>query len=294
MKLKLRSSAALLLSLPLALLSTACGDTSGTGAEETAGSETATGTGDEVGDGDGDPTTTTTGDGDGDPTTTGDGDGDPGCPVGSEGCPCTNGGGCDPGLTCDSGVCSPDATTGDGDGDPTTGDGDGDPTTGDGDGDPGNACVGDEFIPLEAEAADEIDGWFEQMSMLGEDVVLAWDNQNDAAFATWNIDVPCDDTWHIWVRAINAGQSDSFFATVDGLPDPAAIFEIGCDQGPMQATYEWRELNWRDQMAPGCEYIEDPWVQDWAMGVHPFTLTYRESYAISKLWITNTDQQPPP
>jgi hypothetical protein len=28
------------------------------------------------------------------------------CPVGSEGCPCTPGGGCDPGLTCVSGYCS--------------------------------------------------------------------------------------------------------------------------------------------------------------------------------------------
>lgn len=28
------------------------------------------------------------------------------CPVGSEGCPCTAGGGCDPGLTCISGYCS--------------------------------------------------------------------------------------------------------------------------------------------------------------------------------------------
>ncbi|MCB9713885.1 MAG: hypothetical protein H6712_08530 [Myxococcales bacterium] len=28
-----------------------------------------------------------------------------GCPVGSEGCPCTPGGGCDPGLACQSMVC---------------------------------------------------------------------------------------------------------------------------------------------------------------------------------------------
>jgi hypothetical protein len=62
------------------------------------------------------------------------GDGDPGCAVGSQGCPCTLGGGCDPGLACDLGVCVP-GSSGDGDGDPTTGDGDGDPTTGDGDGD---------------------------------------------------------------------------------------------------------------------------------------------------------------
>ncbi|MFV8752469.1 DUF4349 domain-containing protein [Nannocystaceae bacterium ST9] len=28
------------------------------------------------------------------------------CPIGSEGCPCTAGGGCDPGLTCMAGICS--------------------------------------------------------------------------------------------------------------------------------------------------------------------------------------------
>jgi hypothetical protein len=71
------------------------------------------------------------------------GDGDPGCVVGAEGCPCTLGGGCDPGLMCDLGICVPAA--GDGDGDPTTtGDGDGDPTTtGDGDGDPTTTGDGD-------------------------------------------------------------------------------------------------------------------------------------------------------
>lgn len=59
------------------------------------------------------------------------------CVTASEGCSCTSGGSCDPGLVCLSGLCvSPDGTTGDGDGDGdgTTGDGDGDPT-GDGDGD---------------------------------------------------------------------------------------------------------------------------------------------------------------
>jgi MYXO-CTERM domain-containing protein len=54
------------------------------------------------GDGDGD---STTGDGDGDSTTDGD------CPIGAEGCPCTPGGGCDPGLACSAGVCEPQAET---------------------------------------------------------------------------------------------------------------------------------------------------------------------------------------
>ena len=66
-------------------------------------------------------------------TTTGE------CPVGTETCPCTPGGACDPGLECRSGLC----VAGDGDGDPGDGDpGDGDPS-GDGDGDPGDGDPGD-------------------------------------------------------------------------------------------------------------------------------------------------------
>jgi hypothetical protein len=45
------------------------------------------------------------------------------CQIGLEGCPCTQGGACDPGLMCEAGACVP-ASSGDGDGD--SGDGDGD------------------------------------------------------------------------------------------------------------------------------------------------------------------------
>jgi hypothetical protein len=75
----------------------------------------------------------------------GDGDSTAGCNVGAHGCPCTGGGGCDPGLACEGGICVPTAGDGDptttGDGDPTT-TGDGDPTT-TGDGDPTTTGDGD-------------------------------------------------------------------------------------------------------------------------------------------------------
>ena len=45
----------------------------------------------------------------------GDGDGDPGeCWIGAEDCPCTIGGGCDPGLVCEVGVCVPVGESDDG------------------------------------------------------------------------------------------------------------------------------------------------------------------------------------
>ena len=298
---KLRISNLLALPLSLALSMTACGDDTNTGGgeeESESGSET------DGGDGDGDESDSDEGGTDSattTPGTTDETDTDE-CSIGAEGCPCTNGGSCDAGLMCEDGICVPadpatgdgdgdDPTTGDGDGD-TTGDGDGDPTTGDGDGDTtgGGACQGEEFIQIEAVDAD-YEGWEPVMSMLGEGEILAWIGDDPEAFVSFDIDVPCDDDWTVWVRAINAGQDDSFFATVDGGPDPAAIFEIACDQGPQNATYEWNDLNWRE--GGPCEYLEDPWIQTWDAGQHNLTLSYRESYAITRIWVTNTDQMPP-
>jgi hypothetical protein len=269
----------------------ACG-TDGGGGNEAAGTET---DGTETGD----PTTTSNGDGDGDPTTgdgDGDGDGDTnGCVVGSEGCPCTGGGGCDPGLVCEVGVCTPsDPTTGDGDGDPTTGDGDGDgDPSGDGDGDPNPACAGDEFIAIDVGDFASANGWaITQSQILMGAEVLAWDQQTQAATVTWDIEVPCADTWHVWVRGLDQGNNDSYFVSVDGQPDPAVIFELACDAGPQQGTYLWRELNYRALNAGACVYLFDPWTQDWEAGTHQLTLRYRESIAIAGLWVTNTNQTP--
>lgn len=263
----------------------ACGDDKAADAgSETAGSETAdtgTATGDEIGDsgtttGDGDTTTTTTTDS---TTTTTDGS----CSVGSEGCECTQGGGCDPGLECTGGICTPPApdTTGGGTTETTE-------TTG-----ANTACAMDMSFEILAVDATNANGWDPFMSMLGEGMIMAWDQQTNDATISWDIDVPCDDIWHIWVRGIDQGQADSYFATVDGMPNPAPIFELDCTNNPNQGTYVWKELNWRDLADPGCTYLEDPWMQDWLIGIHQFELTYRESGAVSKLWITNTDLTPP-
>ncbi len=71
----------------------------------------------------------------------GGGDGNPQdpddeCRIGAETCACTDGGACDAGLTCASGLCV--ALSGDGDGGDGDGDGDGDGGDGDGDGDGGD------------------------------------------------------------------------------------------------------------------------------------------------------------
>jgi hypothetical protein len=250
-------------------------------ADEAVGDETAeTDTGDEVGESsstttDGDTTTTTTTTDDGETTDTST---DDDCPIGSEGCACTLGGSCDMGLVCSEGICTPDP-----DADTT------DTTTDTGD----TACAMDMAFEILAVDASAFDGWNPTMSMLGEGMVMAWDQQTMNAFITWDIDVPCDDTWHVWVRGIDQNTTDSFFASVDGQPNPGTIFELDCTPNPNQGTYVWRELNWREMAAPACTYLLDPWTQDWMLGIHQLTLTYRESNSVSKLWITNTVQLPP-
>jgi hypothetical protein len=68
------------------------------------------------------------------------------CSVGGEGCPCTGGGACDPGLTCASDLCidlggGPGTDGGDHDGDAGTADRDGGDGDGDGDGDVGDLRI---------------------------------------------------------------------------------------------------------------------------------------------------------
>jgi hypothetical protein len=223
---------------------------------------------------------------------------------------CVGGQYCVGNQTCVNGFCVPlDGETGDGD---TAGDGDGDAAgdgdgdgdaagdgdgdgdaAGDGDGEPSTLCEGDEFIAIDAVDADTTVGWSVTGSGFEEGVVLSWDHENPEAYAEWNFDIPCDADWHVWVRALNIDEWDSFNVQIDGGPMPTPIFEIACDAGPAQGAYQWRELNLRDPMSPTCEYVEDPWVQAWDAGPHTLTLGYRECYGISKIWLTNTDQSPP-
>lgn len=102
------ASLALMFSLSLA----ACGDdANGEGGESGTGTDTAdTGTSDEIGDS-GSTTSTSTTSTDETTTTTTTSTDEGNCPVGAEGCPCTGGGGCDPGLVCEGDVCTQPADT---------------------------------------------------------------------------------------------------------------------------------------------------------------------------------------
>ncbi len=160
--------------------------------------------------------------------------------------------------------------------------------------DTGNgACEQPHSFLLYAADYAEATGWVLGESTLEPNDVLFIPQDVDEGTVTFDIDIPCEDTWHIWVRAIEQQEYDSFYARVDEEPNPAAIFELDCTMGPMDATYEWKELNYREQGANGCTYVADPWTQEWSAGIHTLELGYRESWAISRVWISNTAQTPP-
>lgn len=94
--------------LVLALGLSACGSDPTPASDETGTGETASesGTADEVGES-GSSTTSTSDTNPDTESTTDDGS----CPVGAEGCPCTGGGGCDPGLVCEGGTCAQPSET---------------------------------------------------------------------------------------------------------------------------------------------------------------------------------------
>ena len=109
----------------------------------------------------------------------------------------------------------------------------------------------------------------------------------------FDLDIPCDDNWHIWVRGVDQNNMDSYFVAVDAFPNPPGIMELDCTGDPGQATYVWRELNYRDADNGPCEAVQDPWVLPWDAGVHTLEFSYRESLGLSRLYLSNTEQPPP-
>jgi hypothetical protein len=150
------------------------------------------------------------------------------------------------------------------------------------------AC--DDVVEIDLEATDAVlsGGWEIIMSMVGEGMVAAMQQApEDDAAVHWDIDVPCDDDWYIWVRGTDFGDQDSFLATLDGEPQPAPIFELECTPGG--DAYVWTRLNQRDPDDANCEYVEDPWVATWATGTHAFELGFREAQAVARIVVTNDE-----
>ena len=149
------------------------------------------------------------------------------------------------------------------------------------------AC--NDVVTFEIEPADAtISGaWTLAMSMLGEGQIINLPNPmnaNDGSIL-YQPDIPCDDTWYIWARVLDQQANDSYLATLDGQPNPSAIFEGDCTQNGN--GYKWTVLNWRDTNAASCDYVEDPWAPMWAAGVHDIEFQFREATAMGRILITN-------
>ncbi|MEZ4450660.1 MAG: hypothetical protein R3B09_14355 [Nannocystaceae bacterium] len=148
----------------------------------------------------------------------------------------------------------------------------------------GAACAMTYQIELMPADATLSGGWMLGMSMIGEGEI-ANNPMSQEGSILYEPEIPCDDTWTIWARVLDNGQDDSYFARLDGAPDPAAIFEGDCTgQGN---GYKWARLNWRDPMANPCEYLMDPWAPTWSAGVHEIEFLFRESTAMGRILLTN-------
>ncbi len=137
-----------------------------------------------------------------------------------------------------------------------------------------------------AEDAELTGDWDLVMSQeQGEGMTAYWPFGAQDGTATWSYDVPCEDAWHVWVRMFDEGDEDTTFVQVDGEPQGWALAEVDCtDNGD---GYRWKELNWRAPEDPACVYVMDPWVQNWAVGVHEVAFRHHDSKAISRLIFTN-------
>ena len=151
---------------------------------------------------------------------------------------------------------------------------------------PAGPCMG--TVTVEQTPADAMlsGDWLLTMSNLGEGQVASLvDPANKHSGAVrYTIDVPCDATWYIWLRVLDQAANDSYRVTLDGDPDPAAIFDADC--GNSGNSYKWARLNWRDPQSDPCEYLQNPWAPQWTTGTHQIEILYEESPAIGRVLLT--------
>lgn len=246
------------------------GSTDGTDSSSSGGSETGGTTGD--GTTGGTTGATTTGD------TTGDSDSTSGDTTGTTGDSGTTGG-----TTGASGGGS--GTTGG-----TDSDSDGDSTGTDSDSGGSSPCA--ETVTLEIDAAQAtLDGWGSAPSGLDQGDQIFPETPDGTA--TFNLDLECGDTWHIWVRGWEQGGADSFRVNLDDLLTEPAIFDLDCtDAPPGEGAYTWAKLNRRaDVNACG---VDTPWEPMLDAGMYPLVFLPEDAQAISRIIITNDPGLTPP
>ncbi|MCB9748741.1 MAG: hypothetical protein H6713_01915 [Myxococcales bacterium] len=160
----------------------------------------------------------------------------------------------------------------------------GDATTGDA------SCENLTYISIEAVNAEYVGGWsvYDSPTLLKPVLRYLADSEDYIRFTP---EIPCADTWYVWLHLFDDGEKDAFFVTVDGFPLAPALFEGDC--GPNDATWRWALLNWRDADDGVCEFTEDPWLQSWDVGPHELVLRHHDCDGLAALLITNDPNYAP-
>lgn len=149
----------------------------------------------------------------------------------------------------------------------------------------GDACSQTHTIELDASSSMLTGGWWHAESEVGEGAIAAFDLNHYDGTVTWDVDIPCEDTWQVWVRVFDEPGYDSYFVRLDGEPASSAIFEGECAQE--NQGYSWRQLNQRDESAPPCTHTDDPWAPEWAAGPHEVEFGFREARALARIIVVN-------
>jgi hypothetical protein len=115
---------------------------------------------------------------------------------------------------------------------------------------------------------------------------VVWPDQQPAdGSAVFDLDFPCQDDWHIWVKGMDRDQNDSFFVQVDGSPGSPAIFDLDCSPGDWDnPQYIWAHLN--ERIGNGCG-LDNPWVVNGGPTEGRVEFFEREAGAISAIAFSN-------
>lgn len=164
-----------------------------------------------------------------------------------------------------------------------------DPT--DTDSESGTSRCEDTVIELGAMDAELSGAWEFGMSQVGEGQIIVLGGGQPNGQISFDIPIPCEDQWFIWVRYFEQQDADSFYATLDGEPNPPGVFEGDCTPGG--GGWDWALLNYRTEDDPLCQYVEDPWAPQWDEGTHNISFRFRESQALARIEITNNPDYVP-
>jgi hypothetical protein len=146
-------------------------------------------------------------------------------------------------------------------------------------------CDGPVYLELDADDAALSGSWETAVSQMGEGTVLFLPDPAVDGAVRFAPEIPCTDTYFVWVRFLDNGASDSFYVTLDEEPDPPGIFQGDCTNSG--SSYIWRVLNRGEEGGAACRYVEDPWTTSWVPGAHAITFSFRDARALSRIVVTN-------